>query len=368
MRMLAGGGAERVMVNLMQEFVRLGIQVDLILNEATGPYLPEIPSEVRVIDLQSRRLLQGIPKLTQYLSNNVPDVLISILHYTNEIAVLSKLLAGGKTRLLVCEQNVLSIHAQNKREDRWSPLLAKLLYPLADGVIAVSQDVATDLAAVTGLPLEQITVIYNPVITPDLYEKARSPVDHPWFPSEPVPDSDQIPVIVGVGRLDVQKDFPTLIRAFAQIRQTRVARLALLGRGPERSRLHALVKELGLQSDVAFLGFIANPYAYIAKSAVFTLSSRWEGLPTVLIESMALGVPVVSTDCQAGPAEILANGQYGHLVPVGDVTAMATAISDVLDGKLKQVEASWLDQFTLATVSQQYLNLAQHVAQPRMSA
>jgi glycosyltransferase involved in cell wall biosynthesis len=231
------------------------------------------------------------------------------------------------------------------------PLFIKYFYPKADGIVTVSQKAAEDLAQFTGLPIERIQSIYNPVIDSELLEKAKAPLEHPWFfPQEP-------PVILGVGKLEAQKDFPTLIRAFAWVRKVREARLAILGWGPDRPQLQALIQELGLEADAALFGYVDNPYPYMARAGVFVLSSAWEGLPTVLIEAMAVGTPVVSTNCPSGPTEILDNGKYGWLTPVGDSTALAKAILAAIDSKEKKVESSWLEQFSLETATQQYLDL-----------
>jgi glycosyltransferase involved in cell wall biosynthesis len=234
---------------------------------------------------------------------------------------------------------------------RLAPLTARIFYPWADGIVTVSQGVARDLAQITGVPLERIQVIYNAVLTPELRESTKEPMNHPWFaPGEP-------PVVLGAGRLVEQKDFPTLIRAFAQVRRVRPARLIILGSGREQKRLEALVQELSIKEDVGWVGFVKNPFAYMAHSAVFVLSSAWEGLPTVLIEAMAAGASVVSTNCESGPAEILDNGKYGSLVAVGNSEAMAEAILNVLSSTSKSVDSCWLDQFTLETATQKYLDL-----------
>jgi glycosyltransferase involved in cell wall biosynthesis len=188
----------------------------------------------------------------------------------------------------------------------------------------VSQGVAKNLVDM-GLPSEKIEVIYNPIVTPELSEKLQESLNHPWFlPGQP-------PVILGVGRLQKQKDFPTLIHAFAKVRQQQPLRLMILGEGSERSNLESLVQELGIAKDVVFPGFVANPYAYMAQAAVLVLSSAWEGFGNVLVEALAAGTPIVSTDCESGPAEILANGQYGKLVPVGNAEDMAKAIAAILE-------------------------------------
>ena len=351
LRLLYGGGAERVMVNLMQGFVDRGIKVDLVMNTASGPYLSQFDPRVRIGDLQTPRLLLGLPKLAGYLRRERPAALISGLHYANEIALWAKQLALVPTLVIVTEHNTLSIHAQKRSTDRWSPLLAKLFYPLASEVVAVSQGVAKDLAQVTGLSESRIKVIYNPIVSPELLDRSRQPLEHPWF------QTGELPVILGVGRLEAQKDFPTLIKAFARVRQVKPCRLVILGSGRDRQQLNNLVKELNLEKDVAFLGFVDNPYAYIAKAAVYVLSSAWEGFGNVLVEAMAVGTPVVATDCPSGPAEILDRGKYGFLVPVGDRDKMSEAIIQVLSGNTKTVDEAWLDRFRLENITQQYLEL-----------
>ena len=208
--------------------------------------------------------------------------------------------------------------------------LLRRAYLKADAVIAVSDGVAADLANYAGIPRDRITTVYNPVVGPDLWRKAREPLDHPWFaPGEP-------PVILAAGRLHPQKDFPTLIQAFAQLRAKRPARLVILGAANPTMRayaeeLKALPGALGVAEDIAMPGFVDNPLAFMARSSVFVLSSLYEGLGIVLIEALACGCPVVSTDCPSGPREILDHGRFGSLVPTGDDEALAEAIESVLD-------------------------------------
>jgi len=349
---LRGGGAERVMVNLARGFVERGLQVDLVLARAEGPYLSQVPKEVRVVDLGAQRVLHSLPGLVRYLREERPQAMLSALNHANIVAIWAKLLARVKTRLVVSERTTLSRSTENASSIRvkFIPFLVKAFYPYADVVVAVSRGVAEDLIARIGLTAEKIKVIYNPVVTPELFTKAEEPLDHPWFrPGEP-------PVILGVGRLTKPKDFPTLIRAFALVRKERPARLMILGEGEERPNLEALVRELGLEEDVALPGFVENPYKYMKRAAVFVLSSRWEGLPTVLIEAMALGTPVVATDCPSGPAEILEGGKWGRLVPVGDINALSESILAALEGAhpAKGVGSS-LSTFTLESVIEQYL-------------
>lgn len=353
LRFLGGGGAERVILNLSRGFVARGVKVDLVLSAGGGPHLWQVPPEVRVVDLKAPRVSASLFDLAKYLQQEQPLAIILALHYTGEIAILAKRIAKVPTRVIVVEHNTLSREVSKERGSRkfLIPLAVKYLYPWADNIVAVSQGVAKDLSAVSHLPLDKIQVIYNPVLVPGLLEKAQEPVDHPWFaPGEP-------PVILGVGKLEAQKDFPNLIRAFAQVRRTKKARLVILGWGPDRPQLESLIADLGLEDDVALPGHVDNPYAYMAKAAVFALSSAWEGLPTVLIEAMSVGTPVVSTNCESGPAEILDNGKHGLLAPVGDSNALATAILQVLNGGSKPVDAAWFNQFGLEATTQQYLDL-----------
>ena len=349
---LAGGGAERTMLNLAQGITERGYTVHLVLAQAEGPYLAEVPESVRLVDLEAWRTLASLPALVRYLRRERPEALLSVLH-ANTIALWARRLAGVSTRVVVCEQNTLSIEAQQASDwrDRILPRLNRRFYPWADGIVAVSKGVADDLAQVTGIPHERIEVVHNPVVTPELREKVQARLDHPWFaPNEP-------PVLLAVGRLTAQKGFPTLIQAFGRVRQARRARLLILGEGGQRPDLEALVRPLGLEQDVSLPGFVANPYPYMARASLFVLSSRWEGLPTVLIEASYCGAPIVSTDCPSGPREILRDGQYGQLVPVGDVAALARAIETVLAGKMPPPPRESWRPFELETVVNQYINM-----------
>jgi glycosyltransferase involved in cell wall biosynthesis len=224
------------------------------------------------------------------------------------------------------------------------------MYSKLDALITVSNGVQLDLVTLVKLDRKKLHVVYNPVVGEQLLYKARMPVEDPWL------RKDGIPVILGVGRLIKAKDFPTLLRAFALVRQERRARLLILGEGEDRPGLEVLVRELGLQNDVSFPGFMENPYSYMAKADVFVLSSRWEGLPTVLVEAMACGTPVVATDCPSGPHEILEGGRWGKLVPVGDARAMADAIQATLDVPLIPPPEAWA-RFTVEGIAQQYAAL-----------
>ena len=351
---MRAGGAERVTLILAREFAARGYAVDLLLAQKEGPNLAnlaELEGSVHVVDLQASRVLASLPALVRYLRRVRPHALLSMMVHTNIVALWAWRLAGVPTRMLVSERNIISWRTKPtvSIRDRLWPWFIRVFYPWADGVIAVSDGVADDLVRMAGIRDQNIRTIYNPVVRPELHEKARADLEHPWFkPGEP-------PVVLAAGRLTAQKDFPTLIRAFARVRQGRKARLLITGEGQERTALETLVAQLGLEQDVSMPGFEANPYAYMARASVFVLSSRWEGLPGVLIEALSCGAPLVATDCPSGPREILKEGQYGHLVPIGDVAAMAEGIELALAGKIPRPPRESWRPFELDTVVNQYV-------------
>ena len=319
---LDGGGAERVMLNLARGFVASGMDVDLLLVKAEGVYTSQIPEGVKVIDFQQNRLLASIFSLKNYLQNQQPQALLTALD-TNVIAAWLRRYGSVSTTTIVTVHNNLSLESRNAKsiKRKLTARFARWFYGWADSIVAVSQGVAKDLIEL-GLPKDKVEVIYNPIITSELIQKLqeRDRLNHPWFAA------DKPPVILAVGRLNEQKDFPTLIRAFAKVRQQQPAKLMILGEGEERSALETLISELEISEDVALPGFVDNPYIYMANAAVLVLSSAWEGFGNVLVEAMAAGTPVVSTNCESGPTEILADGKYGDLVDVGDIDSMAEKI------------------------------------------
>ncbi|PRD41931.1 glycosyl transferase [Phyllobacterium phragmitis] len=358
-RALKGNGAERSMVNLARALAECGIAVDLLLAEATGEFLSEIPASVRLIELKrssavralpllitrprdllglllllivphSPKPIGAIPGLVEYLRTERPTTLLSALDYANVAAIIAAGIAPTGTRAVISQRNHFSTEMASRQAWRagYAQSVFHRLYSRADRIVAVSKSVADDIAQACDLPRDQVVTIYNAVAGPVLDAKATEPLDHPWFaPGAP-------PVVLGVGKLKPQKDFPTLLRAFAALRREREARLIILGEGPDRAELEALARELGVASDVAFPGFVANPFPYMAHAGLFVLSSTFEGLPGVLIQALACGCPVISTDCPGGSAEILENGRYGALTPVGDVGALADAMKATLDAPL----------------------------------
>ena len=312
------------MIHLSLHFAEQGHRVDLVVGNPEGPRLAEVRSGVRLVALGARRALAALPPLVSYLRRERPKALLSSMEHVNLIAVWARRMSRASTRLVLGVPNVQSenVRGSATRRERFVPWLARLFYPWADEIVAVSRGAADDLARSARLPRERIRVIYNPVVTPELLERAGEPAPHPWLePGGPT-------VILGAGRLTAQKDFATLVRAFAlaRARAARPVRLIILGEGELREALQALASDLGAAPEVRFPGFVENPYAFMSRSKVFVLSSAWEGFGLALVEAMACGTPVVSTDCPAGPAEILDGGKYGRLVPVGDAQALAEAI------------------------------------------
>jgi glycosyltransferase involved in cell wall biosynthesis len=343
------GGAERVMLQLAQGFIELGHPVDLVLAHAEGPLLFEVPLGVQVIDLKTRSPFWMFIKFIRYLRAERPSVLLSPFEVTSVIAILAKKMSSVSTRVIIR----ISVHiSRNKRTTKWKKILEQLVvsrvYPLANGIITVSDGVAEDLASYTGIPRQRIKVIYNPVVSEQLLQAAEQPIQHPFF------GESQYPVILGVGRLAEQKDFSTLIKAFDILRKKIPSRLIILGDGEERPSLEELIRSSGLQNLVDLPGFDTNPFAFMKNASLFVLSSKWEGLPGVLIQALACGCPVVSTDCLSGPSEILKDGEYGYLVPVGDVNAMAEAMEAILMGDTRKPPKGWLEQFTISEVIPQY--------------
>jgi glycosyltransferase involved in cell wall biosynthesis len=322
------GGVERNILNLLPEFLKAGVAVDvLVVFRKPAPELLRLEgSGLRILDLGVKHTGLAVPALVNYLKCERPAALLAAKDRAIRAAALARRLCRADVPLIGQLNTHLSASLESKPAPaRWlrtRPM--RWIYPLVDKVIAVSEGVADDTRRLTGLPGDRVPVIRNPVITPDMAPKGAVLPAHPWF------KADAAPVALGVGRLTVQKDFETLLRAFAKVRAARPCRLMILGEGRGRSGLERLAAELGLGGDFELPGHVENPYAYMSKAALFVLSSRWEGSGNVLTEAMALGTPVVSTDCPSGPREMLADGRYGPLVPVGDPGRLAEAMLHAL--------------------------------------
>jgi glycosyltransferase involved in cell wall biosynthesis len=350
------GGVERVFVHLAKGFLESGLEVDLVVGRTDGGELAsELPKEIQIFDLCSRRMLTSIPALVRYLRNRRPEALIAGMTHSGAVAVWARALARVDCKIVATEHNSMSHVVTHGIGIKYLalPYAARFSYSAADYIVAVSDGVAKTLSRLTSIPRERISVIHNPVVSDEMYAAGREPVSHPWFAP------GQCPVIISVARLDPQKDLPTLFRAFSILRKKRPVRLLILGEGAERARLETVIRDLGIQDDVSMPGSVANPYPYMKAADVFVLPSLYEGFGVVIVEALAMGTPVVSTRCESGPAEILCDGKYGTLVSVGDDVGMADAIERILDSKHRVDYRAWVDRFSIRYVCSQYLDLIQ---------
>ena len=376
------------MLNLATGFLAEGREVDIVLCQAKGAFLDEIPAGATMIELEAtgglrarwiiaRSNLQdffirlrpvllakktapevaSIRSLQRYIVASQPDVILSALPYANLSAIWAKELSGSRVPVIVSERIALLSYCaapSNSRKWRWRylPELVRRTYPRADRVIAVSDHVANELITTIGLSKDSVVAVPNPVVDGALRARAQQPLAHPWF-AQGGP-----PVILAAGRLTEQKDFATLIHAFAAVRTDREARLVILGEGRLRDDLEQLVCTLGIQADVYMPGFVENPFQYMARASVLVLSSAYEGLPGVLIQALACGCPVVSTDCPGGSSEILEDGKYGALVSIGKADEMAKAVLAELDDPTpREVLLRRAEDFSVERAVNSYLAL-----------
>lgn len=350
-RRLNIGGLQRIIVTLANEFADLGYTVELVAVTGGGALQDEVSSSVGVHHLSRARVIAGAMELVRHLRKAGPDVVVSGHDSLNQLLAFCRGMGLLQSRLVITAHTQMS-QLMEKGTVWYSNFIPRLLnatYPMADEVVAVSQGVANDLKAMSKRLKDRIEVVHNPVVDPTITRKSEQGVDHRWL------NDPHIPVVLGVGRLETPKNFPLLIRAFKDVHQETGAKLIILGDGSEKGRLRALIAQYGLEDHVDLAGFVTNPYAYLSKAALFTLSSDYEGLPTVLIEALACGCPVVSTDCPSGPREILEDGRWGTLVPVGKADALADAMVQTLadppapDQLKKRAEA-----FSVANASKKY--------------
>jgi glycosyltransferase involved in cell wall biosynthesis len=319
-------GVDRIMQRLLPAMAARGHEITLLKLQNHGPHL-ESTHNLSVVELRASHVSTALGELVNHLKEWRPDVLFSDKDKVNRMARRARDRAGTDTRLIMRNGTTVSVDlAQRKPFDRWLQRRSmRQTYADADAALMPSWGAADDFVSVTGLPAERVHVVPSPVVGDELFELAGQPVEHHWL------ENKQCPVILGVGELCGRKDFETLIRAFACVRIHRPARLIILGRGKQRERLMALADELGVAKDVDLPGFDPNPYRYMRRANAFALSSRWEGLGLVLVEALALSLPVVATDCPSGPREILQDGRIGPLVHVGDDRALAAGLASVLD-------------------------------------
>lgn len=353
---MGGGGMERMRLNLLPFFLDQGLDVTLVLNRARGVLLKHVPAPVDVVSLDRRTSL-GLPRLVHFLRRRRPDIVLSSLGHNNVAALWARALVRVPSRVIVCQHNALSaeVASHGSWQFRALPGLYRMFLPAADGIIAVSAGVADDMVRLTGIDRARVTVIHNPAMPDRFQEKAALPVAHPFFDSG-------LPTLVAVGRLVPQKDYPTLLRAFHLLARDRRVRLLVLGEGPQRGELEALRAELGLDGQVDLIGYQENPLPYMSRASALVLASRFEGFGNILVEALACGTPVVSTDCPYGPSEILDGGRFGRLCPVGNPPALAAAMAAMLDrppppDQLRRRSR----QFSVEVIGGRYLSLFRDV-------
>lgn len=335
---LSGGGVARRNITLANALSARGHRVDMVVVDARGELRDWVDASVRVVevggplarlpwfrDRRRRQFKVGLKRLVAYLKRERPSVLLSSDNYANLSALEARRKAQVDMPVVISQRNHTSTSVSAK-----STLLQtiKRAYAQADAMVGVSQGVSDDLVAL-GLPRERVHTIYNPVFDEGLLRAAAEPADHPWFAD------GAKPIVLGVGRITAQKDFDTLVRAFALMRRSgRAARLVILGEGKDaddRAKLLGLATSLGVEADVSFPGYVKNAMPYIARADLFVLSSIWEGFGAVVAEALACGTPIVSTDCPSGPSEIIGGGEFGRLVPMRDPAAMSAAMIEALD-------------------------------------
>ena len=319
------GGVERQSLRLAEAFEQRGLTVELVLHQAQGELLGAVPPRVRLRALGVDRFRKSLPAMLRYLGAQRPRAVLARMWPVTTLALWARAAASPASRVVISDHNHMSATGPGRPGLRRALMSAAMRasYPLADGVVAVSAGVADDLAALAGLPRSRVRVIYNPVTPlapPGEVDRARIT---PWLEAPG-------PRLISVGTLKVQKDYPTLLRALVRLRRGSDARLLIVGEGPERPTIEALIRQLELGGVVTLAGLVPNPHAYVALADLFVLSSRYEGFGNVLVEALATGTPVVSTRCPSGPSEILDEGRYGRLTPVGDVEALASAIAETL--------------------------------------
>lgn len=326
---LRRGGVEVVFSRLAAGLRAAGVEVDLVVVDASGELRAEIPAGVRLVDLGKHRVLAALRPLARYLGDAHPDVLVAGQDHANVAAVWARRLARSRARLVLTAHSPLRSNVEGRRGfTGWLlPLAVRLSYPAADALVAVSDNVADDLVALVPGLAGQVTVISNPSIPTDVSSLKDNPTGVPWLDLEGGP-----PVLLAVGRLDPVKDYPTLLRAFADVRSSRPARLVFVGDGAERSRLEGLAADLGVTADVAFVGNVINPFPFYARARLLCITSTFEAGPMVLVEALACSLPVVATDCGGLVPRFLRDGRLGTTVPVGDTRALAEAIVSRLDG------------------------------------
>jgi len=352
------GGAQRVIIQIANGLAARGVDTTLYVFSARGPLRSEVSPDLRAIYYSDRPLsaflqLGAAVRLWRLLRQDRPEAVVSTLYQTNMLLSLVHFFARSRARLLLREANYVSLQWP---QSRFYPIIRRIgpfLYRRADWIIVPAVDQIRDMVDVLHLPVERIRCIGNPIIGRWSMELAKETLP------EEVSSRLKRPTVLSVGRLEHQKGHDVLIRAFAKHYQQHGGQLLIIGEGKLRLELEQLATKLGVEHAVLMPGFDTNPFKYFRRADLFVLSSRHEGLPNVLIQAMAMGVRCVSTDCPSGPRELLANGSLGRLVPVDDVTALASAITEALEGPPLALPEDWLARYDEVTVLDAYQDAIQ---------
>jgi glycosyltransferase involved in cell wall biosynthesis len=327
---LSGGGAERVAIHLINHLNKDVYHIHLALFVDTSDYAEYLEPvfDKTCLNKKSRwDFFKLIFRLRRLIRDYKPDFVFSLLTYENFISVLARTFMNREFKVIISEHLYTEKYLPDVRLGTVKRQLIKSLYKRADQIVSVSNAISESLIEDFAVPREKVTTIYNPIPVEEIRAKCREDVRHRYF-------GGNNRVLIGAGRLEKQKRFDLLLRAFSQLRKTREnLYLIILGKGSLLGELQRLASSLGIADYVDFAGFQSNPFAWISRSDIFVLSSDYEGFPMVLLECMACGTPIVSTDCPSGPAELISNGGNGILVPVSDEGALAGGISSLLDNR-----------------------------------
>lgn len=364
---LSGGGAEKQCLTLARELMAQGVGVELILHRLRGELTDQMPAGMRVIDMDRRRTRHDVRPLAQYVRQSRPDILLANVDHMNIVATLAGMLSFTRTNVVITQHNALAGKAATDGfQYHFVAPMYRALAPFISAAVAVSDGIARELVSTCGVPARKVVRIYNAVIDPEFEARAEQPVMHPWF------CDGYGPVFITAARLAPQKDQSTLLHAMAlHVRNGGRGRLLILGSGPSRGPLEALVHELQIADAVDFLGFQSNPLPWFRRADLFVLSSRTEGFGIALAEAMGCGTPAVSTDSHHGPAEILGQGRYGVLVPPQDPPALAAALDDAAAIRRRyppdMLKARAAD-FSNAACTNSYLSLFQRLVRESSAA
>ena len=358
-----GGGAERAMLIFAEELAKRSINVEVVVGSLEGAWRNMLPDSLSIVDLGATRMVKTVLPLRRYIVSRRPVALFSTISHANLGALIAKVISGVDMPVIVRQSNTPLSEYKESSGAKWVGRLIPYVYSWADAIIAVSDSVRDDLVTMKPHLASLIKVIPTPVLFSAIFDQAREVPDHPWFRDK------KIPIIVSVGRLKPHKGMYDLVKAFSYVIKKKPARLVIVGEGDDRKRIEKFVATRGLAENVALVGFKSNPFSFMRHSDVFVLASHYEGLPNVLIQALALGVPVVATDSPGGVRELLKDGLLGHLVPVGQIKVMADAIITAFSRERNTAGSpEMLARYHVEDATDQYLSLLNSVMSSRAQA